>query len=99
MEPVHIDVQQDKGQPSSQETQKKRKYTKKKHETKPLKPAQELSTHNPQETGTEINPDLVHYTHKLEFELGVAKKKLKKQRKQFKHMINRLLFSNDPLMK
>lgn len=45
------------------------------------------------ESKEEVRIELVHYAHKLEYELISTQKKLKRQRKYFRSMINRFALS------
>jgi len=90
MDQTAIDPQQ-----KTQESQKKRKYTRKKVEGKILKGSQEQPIEIHQDDHAEMNSDLIHYTFKLEFELASAKKKLKAQRKQYRNLLHSLSMNFD----
>jgi len=90
MEPPTSEIQYTKNQPSGEEPQKRKKYTRKKNEPKPAKTTQETTETVYKELNSEINSDLIHYTYKLEYELTATKKKLKHQRKKFRHLIHSL---------
>jgi hypothetical protein len=72
---------------STQDGPKKKKYNRKKPEPKPPKVEPEVVEVIP-ELKTELDSDLIHYTYKLENELAATKKKLKMQRKKFRHLIH-----------
>jgi len=39
------------------------------------------------EKSTEINPDFIHYAHKLEFKLATTKDKIQSERNKFQNII------------
>lgn len=79
-----------KGQTSSNEPQKRKKYERKKNVLKAPKLTQDFVETAYPESNSEINAELIHYTYKLEYELSSTKRKLKHQRRKFRHMIHSL---------
>jgi hypothetical protein len=84
-DPLHMKLHQ-----TQADQPKRKKYAKKKADTKPTKLAPESNEAPLPEMSQDLNSDLIHYTYRLEYELANTKRKLKFQRKKFKKLIQSL---------